>query len=351
MSALETTASHLQWDNLASKVLDGQLVSADEGLSILASPDLELPSLLAATYRVRHRYWGNEVQFYSLRNAKSGLCPEDCGYCSQSKISTADIPKYRFNDEATLLESARLAAENKSRTFCIVAAGRGPSDRELEHVVQVVRKIKSTLPLNICCCLGLLTPDQARKLAEAGVDRVNHNLNTSRRFYPEICSTHTFDDRLETLQAVRDAGMELCSGGIVGMGETHVDVVDLALTLRDLKVESIPVNFLHPIDGTPLASRRDLNARECLKMLCLFRLTNPESEIRVAGGRELHLRWMQPQALYAANSLFVSDYLTTKGQTPEDDYRMIEDLGFVITGPGPETKAAREQEACAATSS
>lgn len=347
MSLTEITASHLQWDNLASKVLAGDELSADEGLSILASPDLELPALLAATYRVRHRYWGNEVQFYSLRNAKSGLCPEDCGYCSQSKISSADIPKYRFNDEATLLESARAAAENKSRTFCIVAAGRGPTDRELEHVVQVVRKIKSTLPLNICCCLGLLTADQARQLAEAGVDRVNHNLNTSRRFYPEICSTHTFDDRLETLQAVRDAGMELCSGGIVGMGETHDDVVDLALTLRKLHVESIPVNFLHPIDGTPLAGRRDLTPRECLKMLCLFRLTNPESEIRVAGGRELHLRWLQPQALYAANSLFVSDYLTTRGQTPEDDCRMIEDLGFVITGPGPETRKAREQQSCA----
>ena len=349
MGVQETAASHLQWDTLASRVLAGQALTADEGLAILGSPDLELPALLAATYRVRHRYWGNEVQLYSLRNAKSGLCPEDCGYCSQSKISSADIPKYRFNDEATLLESARLAAENKSRTFCIVAAGRGPSERELEHVVQVVRKIKSTLPLNICCCLGLLTPDQARQLAEAGVDRVNHNLNTSRRFYPEICSTHTFDDRLETLQAVRDAGMELCSGGIVGMGESHADVVDLALTLRELKVESIPVNFLHPIDGTPLAGRRDLNPRQCLKMLCLFRLTNPESEIRVAGGRELHLRWLQPQGLYAANSLFVSDYLTTKGQTPEDDYRMIEDLGFVITGPGPETRKGREQQPCAAT--
>jgi biotin synthase len=336
-----TIAPKILWDDLASRVLAGEALSAAEGLAVLNCPDVELPALLAATYRVRHQYWGNEVQFYSLRNAKSGLCAEDCGYCSQSKISSADIPKYRFNDEATLLESARVAAQNKSRTFCIVAAGRGPTERELDHVVQVVQKIKSTLPLNICCCLGLLTPDQARRLADAGVDRVNHNLNTSRRFYPEICTTHTFDDRMETLRAVRDAGMELCSGGIVGMGELHADVVDLALTLRELKVESIPVNFLHPIDGTPLAGKRDLNPRESLKVLCLFRLANPESEIRIAGGRELHLRWMQPQGLYAANSLFVSDYLTTKGQTPEDDYRMIEDLGFVITGPGPETKKAQ----------
>lgn len=338
MIAVESMSPHLRWDSLATRVLDGDALTPEEGLSILACPDVELPSLLAATYRVRFRYWGNDVQLYSLKNAKSGLCPEDCGYCSQSKISTADIPKYRFNDEATLLESARIATENRARTFCIVASGRGPSEGELEHVAKVVRKIKSIYPLNICCCLGLLTPDQARSLAEAGVDRVNHNLNTSRRFYPEICSTHTFDDRLETLRSVREAGMELCSGGIVGMGEGHDDLVDLALTLRELKVESIPVNFLHPIDGTPLAGRRDLNARECLKALCLFRLTNPESEIRIAGGRELHLRWLQPQGLYAANSLFVSDYLTTKGQSPEDDYRMIEDLGFVITAPGPETK-------------
>src|SRR3982074_3300818 len=182
MSVEEATAPHLRWEALASRVLDRDALSADEGLAILNSSDVELPALLAATFRVRYRYWGREVQLYSLKNAKSGLCPEDCGYCSQSKISSADIPRYRFNDEATLLESARIAAENKSRTFCIVAAGRGPTDRELEHVVKVVEKIKTTLPLNICCCLGLLTPDQARRLAEAGVDRVNHNLNTSRRF-------------------------------------------------------------------------------------------------------------------------------------------------------------------------
>jgi biotin synthase len=333
--------SHLRWDTLATHVLNGHALTAEEAQQVLESPDVELPALLAATYRVRHRHWGNEVQLYSLRNAKSGLCPEDCGYCSQSKVSDAEIPKYRWNDEATLLENARIAAENRSRTYCIVASGRGPTDREVEHVAGVVRKIKEQYPLNVCCCLGLLTADQARRLAEAGVDRVNHNLNTSERFYPEICSTHTYADRLETLRVIRDAGMELCSGGIVGMGEKPSDVVELALALRDLKVESIPVNFLHPIEGTPLESREDLNPRDCLRALCLFRLTNPESEIRIAGGRELQLRWLQPQGLYAANSLFVSDYLTTKGQTPEDDYRMIEDLGFMITGPGPETAKGR----------
>jgi biotin synthase len=334
-------ATHLRWDLLATAALEGRPLTRVEALSVLNCPDVELPSLLAAAYRVRHHYWGNEVQLYSLRNAKSGLCPEDCGYCSQSSVSEAEIPKYRWNDEATLLENARIAAENKSRTYCIVASGRGPTDREVEHVAGVVRRIKQEYPLNVCCCLGLLTAGQAKKLAEAGVDRINHNLNTSEQYYPEICSTHTYADRMETLRVVREAGMELCSGGIVGMGEQQNDLVDLAQSLRELKVESIPVNFLHPIDGTPLEKRDDLNPRYCLKVLCLFRLTNPESEIRIAGGRELQLRWLQPQGLYAANSVFVSDYLTTKGQKPEDDYRMIEDLGFVITGPGPETAKGR----------
>jgi biotin synthase len=163
------------------------------------------------------------------------------------------------------------------------------------------------------------------------VDKVNHNLNTSDNYYGEICSTHTYDDRISTLRAVRNAGMELCSGGIVGMGEQHGDVVRMAFALRDLKVESIPVNFLNPITGTPLAGEGKLNPRYCLKVLAMFRFANPTSEIRIAGGRELHLGSLQPLGLYAANSIFVGDYLTTKGQAPAADYKMIEDLGFIVT--------------------
>jgi biotin synthase len=319
------------WHCLANRVLDGHPLTRDEALAILRAADDELLEILAAAYKVRRRWFGNTVQLYFLVNAKSGLCAEDCHYCSQSKISTADIPRYPLLDAQQLLEAARVAAERKSKTYCLVISGRGPTERELRAVEQIVPQIKARYDLEVCACLGLLTEEQARRLAACGVNKVNHNLNTSQAFYDQICTTHTFQDRLATLRAVRSAGLALCSGGIVGMGERDEDVVELALALRDLKVESIPVNFLIDITGTPLAGVKRLNPRYCLKVLAMFRLANPQSELRIAGGRELHLGTLQPLGLYAANSIFVGDYLTTKGQAPEADYRMIEEMGFVVT--------------------
>jgi biotin synthase len=324
------TEPQSQWSQLADRVLAGEQLSAEEALTVLGSPDDDLLDLLAATYRVRRRWFGNRVQLYFLMNAKSGLCPEDCSYCSQSKISNAEIPRYNLLSREKLLDGARLAAERNARTYCIVISARGPNEREMRAVTTVVPEIKQRYKLKICACLGLLTPEQARALKACGVDRVNHNLNTSESFYGEICTTHTFADRLATLHAVRDAGIELCSGGIIGMGERPRDVVDMAFALRDLGVESIPINFLNPIDGTPLAGRRDLNPRYCLKVLAMFRFVNPASELRIAGGRELHLGSLQALGLYAANSIFVGDYLTTEGQAPEADYQMIRDLGFEV---------------------
>jgi biotin synthase len=321
----------IDWHELADRVLAGHPATFDEALAILRSPDDELLDLLAAAYRVRRRYFGNRVALYFLMNAKSGLCREDCGYCSQSKVSEAEIPRYNILSEAKLLDGARVAAERQSKTYCIVISARGPTEREIDAVARIVPKIKQQYDLQICACLGLLTPEQAQRLKECGVDKVNHNLNTSERFYPEICTTHTYQDRLDTLRAVRGAGMELCSGGILGMGEDDADVVRMAIELRELGVESIPLNFLNPIDGTPLAGNKRLNPRYCLKALAMMRLVNPTSELRIAGGREMHLGSLQPLGLYAANSIFVGDYLTTKGQAPEADYRMIEEMGFVVT--------------------
>lgn len=327
-----TASAAARWNELADKSLAGARLTLEEGLTVLACPDDELLDLITAVSRVRRHYFANTVQFYFLMNAKSGLCPEDCGYCSQSKVSDAEIPRYNLVSDEALLDGARVAAEQGAKTYCMVISARGPSEREIDTVTRVVPEIKSRYGLDVCACLGLLTPEQARRLKESGVDKVNHNLNTSERHYAEICTTHTYADRLATLEAVRDAGMALCSGGILGMGERPEDVVRMALALRDLGVESIPVNFLNPVAGTPLeGSGAELNPRYCLKALCLFRLACPDREIRVAGGRELRLRSLQPMGLYVANSVFVGDYLTTKGQPAEDDYRMIEDLGFVVT--------------------
>ena len=212
----------------------------------------------------------------------------------------------------------------------MVRSGRGPVDEEIEHFCQVTREIKQELSLEICLCLGLLNETQARKLKEAGVGWVNHNLNTSERYHPEICSTHTYQDRVETVRNVRNAGLMTCSGGIVGMGETDEDVLDLAFACREMRMDSIPVNFLHPIKGTPMEGFQHLTPMRCLKILCLFRFLNPASEIRAAGGREVNLRSFQAMSLYPANSIFVEGYLTTPGQEADEALKMITDMGFEI---------------------
>ena len=320
------------WHELADRILQGHPLSSEEGLSILRSPDEQLLDLLAATYRIRRQRWGNQVRLNFLINAKSGACAEDCGYCSQSRVSKAEISRYALLLPDQILDGARTAFQRKAKTYCIVTSGRSPGKLELDLVLELVPKIKQEYHLDICVSAGLLGQEQAERLKQCGVDRVNHNLNTSRRFYPQICTTHTFQDRIDTLRAVRNAGMEICSGGIIGMGEEDADVVELALELGNLGVDALPVNFFTPTEGTPVtaANPKKLSPRYCLKALALFRLANPCCDLRVAAGRELHLGWLQPLALYAANSMFVGDYLTTKGQSPTEDYRMIEELGFEV---------------------
>lgn len=328
---ITTPSIATSWHRLAEQVLCGHVLNQDEALSILDSPDDELLDLLAASFRIRRRFFGRTVQLYFLMNAKSGLCPEDCSYCSQSKVAASDIPRYNLLTRDKLLDGARVAHERNSKTYCIVISARGPNEREMNAVETIVPEIKQRYGLKICACLGLLSGEQAQRLKACGVDRVNHNLNTSESFYDEICSTHTYQDRVATLQHVREAGLEICSGGILGMGEQPTDVVDLAFRLRDLGAESIPLNFLIPIEGTPLSGTRRLNPRDCLRALAMFRFANPSRELRIAGGREVHLGSMQCLGLYPANSIFVGDYLTTQGQAPEADYKMIEEMGFEVT--------------------
>lgn len=344
-SAQDSAAAHSAqlWSEMAAAVLRGEALSRQQALQILRADDDQILAVLDAALQVRRKHFGKSVQLYYLKNAKSGLCPEDCGYCSQAKGSQAGIDKYPMLNAERLMEGAKNAYESKARTYCIVASGRGPTDREVDHVCNVVKQVKQEYGLHICACLGLLKPDQAARLKAAGVDRVNHNLNTSERFHDEIVSTHTFKDRLETLDVCKDVGLELCAGMIVGMGETHEDVVDVALKLAELQVASIPINFLIPIEGAQLGRPVVLDPRYCLKVLAMFRLTNPTTELRIAGGREVNLRSMQAMGLYAANSMFVSDYLTTPGQAAADDFRMIQDLGFEITAGDYESEKLLER--------
>ena len=320
-----------RYQEMADQVLSGEPLNREQALSILTAPDIDVLSILSAGFRIRHQHFGKSVQLYFLMSAKSGLCPEDCHYCSQSKVSEAPVPKYNILKRDDLMEAARLASERGAKTYCLVISARGPNERELNAVEQIVPEIKDKYGLDICACLGLLSKEQADRLKACGVDRVNHNLNTSEDHYADICTTHTYADRVQTLQHVKDAGMEMCSGGIIGMGEKHEDIVSMAFDLRDLGVQSIPLNFLNAIEGTPLQKNDELTANDCLRALSMFRFVNPDRELRISGGREIHLRSLQPLGLYVANSLFVGDYLTTKGQAPQEDYDMIRDLGFEVT--------------------
>ncbi|TYP75560.1 biotin synthase BioB [Paenibacillus methanolicus] len=324
------TSTRRDWLRLADQALAGQPLTPEQGLDVLLAPDDEVLPLLHAAFAVRKHYYGKKVKLNMIINAKSGLCPEDCGYCSQSIVSTAPVSKYSLLDKETLLAGAREAMSRQAGTYCIVASGKGPTERELNQVIEAVQEITATMPLKICACLGLLKEGQAKRLADAGVHRYNHNVNTSRSNYAAITTTHTYDQRTETVRRAKAGGMSACSGVIIGMGETDEEIVEMAHALRELDADSIPINFLNAIPGTPLAHAERTPAMRALKVLALFRFVCPSKEIRVAGGREVNLRSLQPLALYAANSVFVGDYLTTGGQDVADDHRMIEDLGFEI---------------------
>ena len=319
-----------RWNDLADRVLAGSSATTDDALALLASPDDELLAVLHAAFRLRQRYHGREVRIHVLKNARSGLCPEDCAFCSQSTKFETGVERFGLLSVEELVAGAREAAAMGAVKYCMVTSTRGPSERELETICTAVRQIKRELNLNVCTSLGLLKDGQAEQLAAAGVTRFNHNLESSRAHFPEICSTHDYDDRIRTVKAAKAAGMEACCGGIMGLGESPQDRVALAMELRALEVESIPVNFLDPRPGTPLGDRPRLTPQDCLRALAMFRFVNPTRDIRIAGGREVNLRHLQPLALYPANSLFCNGYLTTPGQGPDADIRMIEDLGFRV---------------------
>ncbi|OLT01894.1 biotin synthase BioB [Pseudonocardia sp. CNS-004] len=337
------------FDDLLSTITDKALrrdvVDRDELLAVLASEDDELLDVVAAAARVRRRFFGRRVKLNYLVNMKSGMCPEDCTYCSQRLGSTAQIMKYSWIDTGEAADASRRAIEVGAKRICLVASGRGPGERDIDRVAGTVAAIKNSAPgVEVCVCLGLLKDGQADRLREAGADAYNHNLNTSADNYAEICSTHTFDDRVATVTEAKTAGLSPCSGAIFGMGESDDDIVDVAMALRDLGPDSVPVNFLIPFQGTPLGGRWELTPQRCLRILAMFRFAFPDVEVRMAGGREIHLRSLQPLALHLANSMFLGDYLTSEGQPGQDDRAMIADAGFVIEGADEPTLPAHRHD-------
>jgi len=318
---------------------EGRQLERADALGVLRLSDADTLAAVAAAGRLRRAAFGNLVKLNYLVNVRSGLCPEDCDYCSQRRGSEAGVLTYANVAADVVGDAAGRAVRAGAARVCLVASGRGPSERDIEHMAESVMAVRDAHPgLEVCACLGLLAEGQAERLAEAGVDAYNHNLNTSESHYGEICSTHGFDDRVATVEAAKHAGLSPCSGALFGMGETDDDVVDVAYALLGLAPDSVPVNFLIPIDGTPLAARWELTPHRCLRILSLYRFMFPTTEIRIAGGREVHLRTVQGLGLEVANSIFVGDYLTTEGQEANADLQLLADWGFeplaVDGGPG-----------------
>jgi biotin synthase len=298
---------------------------------LAALPVEELPSLITLAHRVRLRWMGSAVEVESIVSAKTGGCPEDCTFCSQSARYDSGVGREPMLATADLVARARRTRELGGTEFCIVVAVRGPSERLLQSVLDACEAIRSEVDIEVAASLGLLAEGQAERLAAAGLHRYNHNLEAGPQFFPRICTTHSFDDRVETCRRVRAAGMELCSGGIFGMGETWADRLDLAFWLRDLGAGEIPCNFLNPRPGTPLNGAELLHPLEALRCVAVFRCVNPGSVLRYAGGREVVLRDLQAYGMLAgANGLIVGDYLTTGGRSAEADLAMLADLGMPV---------------------
>ena len=331
------------FDDLAERQLRGGTLTREDALAVLASSDEDLVSLVAAAAKLRRASFGNTVKVNYLVNLKSGLCPEDCTYCSQRLGSAAEILKYTWLDPEETARQAGVGIRAGASRVCLVASGKGPSNRDVDRVATMVDRIKGEHPqVEICACLGILKDGQADTLKSRGVDAYNHNLNSSEENYAKICTTHEYTDRVETVERAKAAGLSPCSGIIVGMGETDDELVDAVFALRDLGSQSIPVNFLMPFDGTPLADTWLLSPAHCVRILALVRFACPTAELRMAGGREMHLRTLQPLALQIANSLFLGDYLTSEGQEASADLDMIADSGFVVLGAGAGSGAAPE---------
>lgn len=315
---------------LTQKVLAGEAPSGDELARIASLSGADLFQLFSSASRVRERFRGTRIDLCSIINAKSGACSEDCSYCAQSSRSSADIPVFPLVKEGAVLEKAREAKEAGVKRFCIVTGGRKVGNAELRAIAAIIGKVRE-IGLLPCATLGLLDKDELSLLRDSGLERYHHNLETSERFFPEICSTHSYRDKLRTIEAVQAAGLSLCSGGIFGIGESWQDRIEMALALRELNVDSVPLNFLIAVKGTPMEENVPLHPFDALKIISLYRFALPGKEIRVCGGRRQTLGEFNAMVFMAgADSLLTGNYLTTTGTPYDDDLRLIREYGLTV---------------------
>ncbi|MDP9111992.1 MAG: biotin synthase BioB [Candidatus Eremiobacteraeota bacterium] len=310
-----------------------QRLAADRQLldELARIPAADVGDLLTLADEVRAAHCGNGIAVEVLYNAKRGGCSEDCNFCSQSARYASGVDAEPVSSVEGFLEAARDAHLRGATELCIVVAVRGPSTKLLERVCEAVRLIKAQYPLHVAVSLGILREDQLLLLVDAGVDKVNHNLETSRRYFPDVCTTHTFDERLQTCSLVKQFDLELCCGGIVGLGETIEDRVDFLATLQELQPDEVPINFLNPRPGTPYADRSLVDPIEALRFVAMARLALPRALIRFAGGREVTLAGLQDLGMRSgASGLVLGNYLTTGGRGDQDDFTMLERLGFEV---------------------
>jgi biotin synthase len=316
---------------IGDKVLEGGILNMEEVFPLLETKGPDIIELAAVANRVRIEFNGNHIDLCSLLNAKSGRCPEDCAFCAQSAHYQTEAPVYPLMDMNRIVEEAKEAQRKGTGRFCLITSGREPNDKEFEVILRALDQIRRETSLDLDCSLGTLTEERAESLKKVGVTRYNHNVETAETHFPKICSTHSYRDRVKTIEVLKEQGFSICCGGIIGLGESPQQRLELAFSLRALGIDCIPFNILNPRPGTPLEHSESVQPMEIIKTIALFRLIIPKGTIKIAGGREANLRDLQSLAFLAgANGLILGNYLTTLGRNAEDDLAMIRDLGFDI---------------------
>ena len=319
-------------DTICEQALSGKGITDDEAEFILQVDNNYLSYLLAWTERIRQTFNGNKIELCSVINARSGGCSEDCSFCTQSVYSTADVASYPLLSLNVILEGARSAKSNGAVKFCLATSGNGINNsKELEMLCDAAEKIRTEVGIEVCATLGTMTKEQMTSLKNAGLTRFHHNLETAESYFPSVCSTHTYRDRIEQVAVAKEAGLSTCSGGIFGMGESIEQRVELAFALKELDADSVPVNFLMPSSGTALGQITPIEPAEALKVIAMLRLLMPDKEIRVCGGRMTALHDLHPLIFASgANGMMIGNYLTRSGREPNKDLQMLKNLGLTI---------------------